>query len=230
MLMKLIRRFHPGLAYLAAAFLFLSSGCSNNPTEPQPTPAVEGSVVKHSQPVVGTTVSLYNDENYSLLDTTITDQTGDYRFNDIPDGRWLVKTVSEVPDEFGYVRYIFSLNPDTPEVVVPTMDVSTHGLSLLEPGEDDSVPTPDPFSPLDFVWSAYQGQIEWNNTRLYSEYDSLIWSSTKNSDTIATFDGVMNEGGSSGNPVQPGTYEWRVKLKFPNSTKAATRKETVIFE
>lgn len=227
--MRMKKGVHFGLGCVAAAFLILSSGCSDGPTEPRVTTLVSGILVKSGQPVEGTVVSLYNDENYTLLDTTLTDNSGYYGFSDAPYGRLQVKRSSSAPDEFAYVRYIFTLNADTPTVAIPTMDVSTRGLGLLSPTDGDSVPTPDSFNPLDFVWSAYQGSAEWNNARLYNVDDSLVWSSSKILDTTATFNGVMNEGSFSGNLVQPGTYRWRVKVKFLTTAKAATDKWQVVF-
>jgi len=227
--MNLKKSVQAALTCLGVGLLLLSLGCQEEPTKPELTTQISGILIKSGQPVVGTVVSLYNDENYTLIDTTITDTSGYYHFSDVAYGRLQVKRSSGAPGEFSYVRHIFTLNADTPNVVVPTMDVSTHGLRLLSPAEGDSVPTPDAFNPLDFVWSSYQGVIEWNNARLYNADDSLVWSSDKNLDTLVTFNGIMNEGGFSGNPAQPGSHRWRVKLKFLSSCKAATDKWGVIF-
>jgi hypothetical protein len=164
-----------------------------------------------------------------LLDSTFTDADGLYDFQDAPYGKLQVKRSSGSPDEFGYVRYIFTLSSDSSDMSVPTMDVSNRGLAHLSPAAGDSVPTPDAFNPLTFIWSSYQGEIDYNSTRLYNEQDTLVWSSAETPETTAAFNGIMNQGSYSGDQVTPGTFEWRVKVKFLNQTKAATTKTDVIF-
>jgi hypothetical protein len=222
-------KYRKGLLPVALLLFLLLSGCTDTPTGNDVTTLVTGKILKDGAGLEDAVVDLYYDEDYTLLDSTFTDAEGAYYFQGAPYGKLQVKRSSSSPDEFGYVRYIFTLDSDSPSVSVPTMDASNRGLNHLSPADGDSVITPDAFNPLTFVWSSYLGPIDYNSARLYNEQDSLVWSSAETPETTAAFNGIMNQGSYSGNQVTFGAFRWRVKVKFLNQTKAATVKTDVIF-
>jgi hypothetical protein len=218
-----------GLILVGLLLFLLLLGCTDTPTGSDVTTLITGRILKEGAGLEDAVVDLYDDEDYTLLDSTFTDAAGSYDFQNAPYGKLQVKRSSGSPDEFGYVRYIFTLSSDSNDISVPAMDVSNRGLIHLSPADGDSVTTPDAFNPLTFIWSSYQGEIDYNSARLYDEQDSLLWSSAETPETTAAFNGIMNQGSYSGNQVTPGAFRWRVKVKLPNRTKAATVKTDVIF-
>lgn len=204
--------------------LIAASSCSPDLRETAgprvPFPNVEGTIVRSGVPVGGLRVKLVVTDTDSTFAKAHTDAAGHYGFSGIGIGGWTVKISPTDPTDFGSVEYAFIFaRPDT-GAVIPPIDLSLDGTSLISPGAGDTVPFPGfTEGPLRFDWK----RPEWPDSlqtrvqvRLYDPSGSPVWYSAKIPfDTTVAWNGFCNQGIHINQPVDsvgPGTYSWRLRL------------------
>ena len=189
-----------------------------------------GRVQRGGQPLGGQLVKLYDANEAVLLDSLRSDPSGQYGFMAAPPGEVMVKVSSLDSLDFGYVRYILARGSSSERDSVPPLDLHAYGCALLEPAPGASVPTPNPAAGLTFRWApmTLPGTIRYK-VRLADARDSTVWESVRDIGTTADFNGIGTFGAYTAQLVGPGTYFWRVKVRFTDDVNAATASRAVVF-
>jgi hypothetical protein len=214
--------------------LTLLAGCGLSREEPIPfratAYALQGQVLRSGVPLTRQTVKLYDDLEATYLDSVVTDDTGHYGFGSAPAGGVMVKVTSLRPGDFRYVRYIFQRTSAASRDSVPPLDVWAYGCRLLAPEEGANLEQPSPSLPLEFTWTPMTGMASARyRVRLVDTADTLVWESSRDLETTASFNGIGTNAEYAGQFVSTGTFNWRVKVRLPNDVSAATEERGITF-
>lgn len=226
-----MRDFHTRIAGgLACAVLLVSAwGCGLSRQAPFATVTTDYAIVGHVSrggvPAAGQVVRLYDQYETVLFDSVTVDAAGDYHFAEAPAGSFTVRASSTAPDDFAYVRYIFTRPSAAEHDSVPPLDMASYGCAQLAPAAGDTVSMPDIVTPLTFQWQAMSIAPDARyKVRIADAQDSTVWESVRDAATSTDWNGFGTGSVYAGDTVPPGTYLWRVKARLANGVQAATAK------
>jgi hypothetical protein len=200
------------------------------PTGPAAAHEVSGVVQRAGAPAVAIKVKLYDDVSGVQRDSVFAGADGSYGFDGLPAGRWMVKVSGALPEDLGYVRWFFETSSPGQVVAVPPFDVSAHGFDLLMPADGAAVPRPGFSTPLTFTWTAYSAPALWSAVYLDDANGVGAWQSAQVPSTQASWNGVGNQNGYSGQVLGAVRWYWRVKLRFANDVQGASRERALDLE
>jgi len=122
------------------------------------------------------------------------------------------------------------LKIDGAPMTVTTIDISNHGSEMLEPTDGTRAAVPTLFQALTFRWVLPDVKVQYARVQLYNENGAAVWFSTREPVSEVSWNGIGNEGDYDGRPVSAGTYLWRVKIGFPDSSEARLRSRVLNLE
>lgn len=204
----------------------LAGGCSVDVQDgvgPRvPDPAIEGDLLRGSEPAIHVDVELHNVASGVKVFDSRSNRYGSYMFFDVPSGLWEVRAESDVPGDFASVRRQFFRADGDGRVRLRALDVSRHGADMGAPADGAAVPVPTPFVPLDFDWTLPDVAGAVAQVQLEDSVGQNVWRSSTAPATTARWYGFGTEGVYQGVAVGRGLYQWRMKYEFPDTTDART--------
>lgn len=195
-----------------------------------PIPDVEGTVSRGTSPAVRLDVELRNVATDIKVFETDTNTDGYFGFVDVPSGLWDLRVESEVPGDFASVSRQFYRADGDGRLRIPAFDVFAHGARLTAPVIGASRLAPTPFDPLDFHWTppAVAGVV--GRVQVTDQAGLDVWKSPSGAADSVRWNGYGTEGAYFGLPIGPGSYEWRVKFDFPDTSEARTERRALRLE
>lgn len=209
------------LAVLPCAALVL--GCSPDVKDgigPRvPIPNLTGNVIREGNAVAGAVVVLRDPTDNSELASSRTDAAGAFAFH-APVGVWEVKAEGNLPDDFDTITRVVPVPDEQQTTTLLPMDVFAYQARLLEPAAGASMGAPTPAQPLVFRWEMPSRSTSSARVQVYDGAGVPVWFSSRAPEDSATWNGLGNQSTYVGHLAPAGTYTWRVKFEFPDSTEA----------
>jgi hypothetical protein len=196
----------------------LVSSCSMN-TSPirEPGPSVTGTVVRQSMPAADLHVELRTPDG-RLMASTHTADSGGYGIQVDASGAWEIKAVGNLPGDFDSIVFDFAYLAPAREVI-PSLDVYAYGGGAIEPADSATAAAPTPIQPLTFQW-AMPGRVDPRaRVQCLDAAGNLVWLSSWLDTTQVAWNGLENQGAFAGHIATPGSYTWRMKFGFPDSSE-----------
>ena len=212
-----------GIAHVSilASALLAGAGCSVS-TRPiaEPPPSVTGSVQRDAAPAVDLHVELRTLDG-RLMASTHTSDSGAYGIQVDASGAWEIKAVGSRPGDFDSVIFDFQFRAAHPQAL-PPLDVSAYGAQAGLPADSAAAPAPNPIQPLTFTWTMPGRPGSLARVQCFDANGNPVWYSNWVDTTQVLWNGIENQGASQGRIVTPGTYHWRLKYSFPDSSNGHT--------
>lgn len=206
---------------IAAAVLLPLTGCPGTTPGATTLPShITGSVVKGTAPFPNATVRLIQKANNTTSDYKVitTDNTGTFKFENVPPGDYRVAFDRATPDQrqknetvyytagvdtFGFystTEFTFGANATTKQI--PQMDVAW--AANLTPAPDASVS-----APVSFTWAAAPKATSYT-VRIANESNNTVFTSPSLAATATSF--TWNGNNASGAKAPAGKYYWSVNV------------------
>src|SRR5262245_10967220 len=210
---------------LIVAISSLALSCSPDvhdgvgPRTPSGPPNVTGVVVRANQPVASTPVSLRNPQGGAQIARTVTDAAGGYGLH-APVGVWEVRVAGSGPDDFATVTREFTALDPSVQFALPPLELSAFGSHLDSPVSDAQLTGPTPGQPIAFEWQMPSRPVVSARVQLYASNGEAVWYSAKTTEGSAIWNGLGTEGSQQGRLTGAGTYAWRVKFEWADSSES----------
>jgi len=193
-----------------------------------PVPNVLGMVERAASPAAAIDVELRTSAGQPVSSTTTT-RSGSYGFDVTSSGSWEVKISAGQNGDFDAVTHPIQFQDPGP-LSVPPIDIFAHGAAALGPASGASVPVPSATQPLTFRWTLPAISGARARVQLFDLQGVAVWSSSWLSAGEVAWDGVGNQGSSTGVPAPAGSYAWRIKFSLPDSSEARIASRPLILQ
>jgi len=195
-----------------------------------PVPDVEGTVARAASPAVNVEVELRSVTVDTLVFETDSNVQGYFGFAGVPSGLWELRVESDLPGDFASVSREFYRADTDGRLRIREFDVFAYGARLDAPAIGASAPAPTPFDPMDFHWTPPAVAGAFARVQLVDQAGQDVWTSAVVATDSVTWNGYGTEGTYFGLPIGPGSYQWRVKFDFPDTSEARTERRALRLE
>ena len=193
-----------------------------------PFPNVSGRAERDGISASALDVSVRDPAGNTLVSAT-TDRNGSYTLA-APAGAWEVRLKGDLPGDFDSVTRDLVIASPSDRIALGTMDIFAYGAVLSAPVGGSILALPTQVAPATFRWSSPARAFTSARVQLFDSAGAAVWYSPKSTDSSVTWDGAENQGADSGSPAPEGTYNWRVKFEFPDTSAARTATWRVAFQ
>lgn len=194
-----------------------------------PLDNVSGRAERDGAAAASLDVTVRNPTNNVSIGGGKTDASGYYAIA-APAGGWEVKIKGRLSGDFDSVTRGFVVDAPKEHLTLEPMDVFAYGAAANQPADSVSLDLPTSSSPVTFRWRPPDRPYSTAYAQLLDAAGAAVWYSPKATDSSAVWDGLGNQGTLMGTKAPTGTYTWRVKFDFPDSSEARTRSRAVIFQ
>jgi len=195
-----------------------------------PVPNVAGHVVRAGEAAEELKVELRRAADATVIDSTDTDDDGEFAFADVGPGLWEVKVSGDEEGDFEALTAEFTVAAPESLMALGALDVWAYGAMPIEPEDGARVARPTLFAPLLLQWRLPSRAADWARAQVYDVAGEAVWFSDKRVSTEVTWNGLGSEGTYAGQFVPAGDYTWRVKVGFADGSEARLDRRQVRFE
>jgi len=217
------------MAFALAGFVL--TGCSPDMKDglgPRvPIPNVSGSAERDGAAAAALDVAVRDAEGRTVVSAK-TDASGFYLLA-APAGAWELRLKGKLLGDFDSVTRNLVVAGSGEGVSIGPMDIFAYGAATSVPSDSATLALPDPSTPLTFRWSSPARTFSSARVQLFDSASAAVWYSPKAPDSSAIWDGTENQGAAVGSSAPAGTYTWRVKFEFPDTSTARTASSRVTF-